>query len=106
MPSERRPRSDMNRLFRILALGSFVAVAPRLLAAQERGAIVLGEAVAGLDVTARVLVIGAHPDDEDTQLITWQARGRQVEAGYLSLTRGDGGQNLIGNELGVLLGMI
>jgi LmbE family N-acetylglucosaminyl deacetylase len=62
--------------------------------------------VAGLDVTARVLLIGAHPDDEDTQLLTWLARGRQVETGYLSLTRGDGGQNLIGNELGVLLGMI
>jgi LmbE family N-acetylglucosaminyl deacetylase len=80
--------------------------APRLLSAQERGATVLGEAIAGLDVTARVLVIGAHPDDEDTQLITWLARGRQVETGYLSLTRGDGGQNLIGNELGVQLGMI
>jgi LmbE family N-acetylglucosaminyl deacetylase len=66
----------------------------------------LGEAVAGLDVTARVLLIGAHPDDEDTQLLTWLARGRQVETGYLSLTRGDGGQNLIGNELGPLLGMI
>jgi LmbE family N-acetylglucosaminyl deacetylase len=73
---------------------------------QGRGATVLGEAIAGLDVTARVLVIGAHPDDEDTQLITWLARGRQVETGYLSLTRGDGGQNLIGNELGVQLGMI
>ena len=80
--------------------------APRFLIAQERGATVLGESVAGLDVTARVLVIGAHPDDEDTQLITWLARGRQVETGYLSLTRGDGGQNLIGNELGVMLGMI
>lgn len=80
--------------------------APRLLVSQERGATVLGEAIAGLDVTARVLVIGAHPDDEDTQLITWLARGRQVETGYLSLTRGDGGQNLIGNELGVQLGMI
>ena len=80
--------------------------APRSLVSQERGATALGEAVAGLDVTARVLVIGAHPDDEDTQLITWLARGRQVETGYLSLTRGDGGQNLIGNELGVQLGMI
>ena len=89
----------------ISALLLFLA-APRLLMSQERGAIVLGEAVAGLDVTARVLVIGAHPDDEDTQLITWLARGRQVQTGYLSLTRGDGGQNLIGNELGVQLGMI
>jgi LmbE family N-acetylglucosaminyl deacetylase len=91
---------------RFLLLSPFVIVAPRVLMGQERGAVTLGEAVAGLDVTARVLVIGAHPDDEDTQLITWLARGRQVEAGYLSLTRGDGGQNLIGNELGPLLGMI
>ena len=96
----------MKRTFHCTVALAFVLAAPRLLAAQERGATVLGEAVAGLDVTARVLVIGAHPDDEDTQLITWLARGRQVETGYLSLTRGDGGQNLIGNELGVLLGMI
>jgi LmbE family N-acetylglucosaminyl deacetylase len=50
--------------------------------------------------------VGAHPDDEDTQLITWLARGRGVETAYLSLTRGDGGQNLIGNELGEALGVI
>src|SRR3954469_11771998 len=81
-------------------------LAPRLLPAQERGAVVLGEAVAGLDVTPRVLMIGAHPDDEDTQLITWLARGRHVETAYLALTRGDGGQNLLGNELGEALGVI
>lgn len=96
----------MKRLCRQFFVCFLALAAPRLLMGQERGATVLGEAVAGLDVTARVLVIGAHPDDEDTQLITWLARGRQVETGYLSLTRGDGGQNLIGNELGVLLGMI
>ena len=96
----------MTLLTRWLALCLIAVAAPRLLSAQERGATVLGESVAGLDVTTRVLVIGAHPDDEDTQLITWLARGRQVETGYLSLTRGDGGQNLIGNELGALLGMI
>src|SRR4029079_18291979 len=96
----------MKRLVRSLILGLLVLSAPRLLEAQERGATVMGEAVAGLDVTSRVLVIGAHPDDEDTQLITWLARGKQVETGYLSLTRGDGGQNLIANELGPLLGMI
>jgi LmbE family N-acetylglucosaminyl deacetylase len=96
----------MTRPLRFLVVLSLVLAAPRLLAAQERGAAVLGESVAGLDNTARVLVIGAHPDDEDTQLVTWLARGRQVETAYLSLTRGDGGQNLIGNELGSLLGMI
>ncbi|HVX40916.1 MAG TPA: PIG-L family deacetylase [Gemmatimonadaceae bacterium] len=83
----------------------FVVAAPRL-SAQERGAAALGEAVEGLGTTARVLVIGAHPDDEDTRLIAWLAKGRHVQTAYLSLTRGDGGQNLIGNELGPELGMI
>src|SRR6476659_1139128 len=54
----------------------------------------------------RVLWIAAHPDDEDTQLIAWLARGHRAETAYLSLTRGDGGQNLIGNELGEALGVI
>lgn len=81
------------------------ATAPRL-AAQERGAAALGELVAGLGTTSRVLMIGAHPDDEDTQLIAFLAKARHIETAYLSLTRGDGGQNLIGNELGSALGMI
>jgi LmbE family N-acetylglucosaminyl deacetylase len=92
----------------VLALALSVA-APRFVIAQadrERGAVTLSELIRGLGVTMRVLVIGAHPDDEDTQLITWLARGRGVETAYLSLTRGDGGQNLIGNELGEALGVI
>jgi LmbE family N-acetylglucosaminyl deacetylase len=72
----------------------------------ERGAASLGNTLNSLGNTSRVLVIGAHPDDEDTQLIAWLARGRHVETAYLSLTRGDGGQNLIGNDLGELLGVI
>jgi LmbE family N-acetylglucosaminyl deacetylase len=76
------------------------------LPAQESGAAALGALVDGLGVSARVLVIGAHPDDEDTRLITFLARGRHVRTAYLSLTRGDGGQNLIGNELGEALGVI
>lgn len=74
--------------------------------AQERGAAALSQAVDGLGVTMRVLMIGAHPDDEDTNLLAWLARGQHVETAYLSLTRGDGGQNLIGNELGEALGAI
>ena len=54
----------------------------------------------------RVLVIGAHPDDEDTELLTVLARGMGAEAAYLSLNRGEGGQNLIGPELGEALGLI
>jgi LmbE family N-acetylglucosaminyl deacetylase len=94
----------------VIALALSFVAAPRLATAQaadrERGAAALGELLRGLGVTARVLVVGAHPDDEDTQLITWLARGRGVETAYLSLTRGDGGQNLIGNELGEALGVI
>src|SRR5207342_3577834 len=89
----------------MLGFAVLLAVAPRL-SAQERGAAALGEFIDGLGTTTRVMMIGAHPDDEDTQLITWLAKARHVETAYLSLTRGDGGQNLIGNELGPALGMI
>ena len=54
----------------------------------------------------RVLMIGAHPDDEDTELLTILVRGMGAEAGYLSLNRGEGGQNLIGTELGEALGLL
>jgi len=54
----------------------------------------------------RVLMIGAHPDDEDTELLTVLVRGMGAEAAYLSLNRGEGGQNLIGPELGEALGLI
>ena len=53
-----------------------------------------------------VLYVAAHPDDENTQLITYFARGRDYRTAYLSLTRGDGGQNLLGPEFGDLLGVI
>jgi LmbE family N-acetylglucosaminyl deacetylase len=76
------------------------------LPAQDRGAAALAEAIEGLGVNMRVLMIGAHPDDEDTQVISWLSRGHHVETAYLSLTRGDGGQNIIGNELGEALGVV
>lgn len=53
-----------------------------------------------------VLYIAAHPDDENTDLLAWLAQGRKVDAAYLAITRGDGGQNLIGPELGDRLGLI
>ena len=59
-----------------------------------------------LGVTGTVLYIAAHPDDENTRLITYLANDRLLRTGYLSLTRGDGGQNLIGQEQGIELGMI
>jgi LmbE family N-acetylglucosaminyl deacetylase len=59
-----------------------------------------------LNVLGSVLYIAAHPDDENTRLIAYLANGRLVETGYLSCTRGDGGQNLVGPELCEGLGVI
>lgn len=53
-----------------------------------------------------VLYIAAHPDDENTRLISYLSNKTNARTGYLSLTRGDGGQNLIGSELRDLLGVI
>ncbi|PYT24362.1 MAG: LmbE family protein [Acidobacteria bacterium] len=59
-----------------------------------------------LNVLGSVLMIAAHPDDENTALLAYYARGRSMRTGYLSITRGEGGQNLIGSEQGDLLGVI
>ncbi len=54
----------------------------------------------------RVLYMAAHPDDENTRLIAWLSNALDAETTYLSLTRGSGGQNLIGDEMGADLGVI
>ncbi|WP_339865181.1 PIG-L family deacetylase [uncultured Algoriphagus sp.] len=59
-----------------------------------------------LHETKRVLYVAAHPDDENTQLIAALRNGEHAQVAYLSLTRGDGGQNLLGKELGIELGQI
>ena len=59
-----------------------------------------------LNVLGSVLYIAAHPDDENTRLISWLANDKKVRTGYLSLTRGDGGQNLIGTEKGEQIGVL
>ena len=59
-----------------------------------------------LNVLGRALYVAAHPDDENTGLIAYWANGALYDTAYLSLTRGDGGQNLIGPELGDQLGVI
>jgi LmbE family N-acetylglucosaminyl deacetylase len=93
----------MTRLFGTLFLFLWPSAAGL---AQERGSATLGELVDGLGVSARVLLIAAHPDDEDTALLAWLVHREHADAAYLSLTRGDGGQNLIGDELGEALGVI
>jgi len=63
-------------------------------------------AVERLNVLGSLLMIGAHPDDENTALLAYFARGRHIRTAYLALTRGEGGQNLIGSEQGALLGVL
>ena len=59
-----------------------------------------------LNVVGSVLYMAAHPDDENTRLLAYMARTRQYRTGYMAMTRGDGGQNLIGNQQGFELGLI
>jgi LmbE family N-acetylglucosaminyl deacetylase len=75
-------------------------------AAEDHGVAGLGQALKRLGTIASALHTGAHPDDEDSGLLAYLARGRQARTAYLSLTRGDGGQNLIGPELYEPLGVI
>ena len=93
-----------------VAITAFLAIAsamPSYAAAQATPRASAAQSVAlGPGEAVRVLYMAAHPDDEDTQLITWLARSGRAEVAYLSLTRGDGGQNLIGNELGEALGIV
>ncbi len=72
----------------------------------DRGASGLYQLLKKLNTSTSALMIGAHPDDEDTAMLAYLARGESARTAYLSLTRGDGGQNIIGTELGESLGVI
>ena len=72
----------------------------------DYGALGLGRLLKRINTTASVMMIGAHPDDEDSSLLAYLARGENARTAYLSLTRGDGGQNIIGPELFESLGVI
>ncbi len=70
------------------------------------GEIEVRQALEKLNTLGSVMMIGAHPDDEREQVLAYLALGRHVRTAYLSLTRGEGGQNLIGPEQGDELGII
>lgn len=89
------------------AAATGVNLGPRPLEPAGTGGVAtLERALAKLSTHRRLLVIAAHPDDEDTALLTLVSRGMGGEAAYLSLSRGEGGQDLIGPELGVGLGLL
>jgi LmbE family N-acetylglucosaminyl deacetylase len=79
---------------------------PPMLSSEQMNASEIELALQKLNVLGRVLYIAAHPDDENTNLMALWANGSLYDAAYLSITRGDGGQNLIGPELGERLGVI
>ena len=79
---------------------------PFAAAQQDHGVVGAGLRLRQLDGVKRVLMIAAHPDDEDTSLLATLARGMGAETAYLSLSRGEGGQNLIGPRLHEGLGVI
>ena len=71
-----------------------------------KGSAELHELLDRLNTVGTVLVLGAHPDDENTAVIAYLARGRHLRTVYWSATRGEGGQNRIGTEQGALMGVI
>lgn len=73
---------------------------------QKPSSSVIYNQIQKLNFLGSVLYIAAHPDDENTRLISYMSNNIHARTGYLSLTRGDGGQNLIGPELRELLGVI
>jgi len=96
---------NMNRIYLLLVLfvyaGASSAQTPATYSSSE---ILLG--LKKLKVIGSVLYVAAHPDDENTRLLAYLAKERLYRTGYLSMTRGDGGQNLIGDEQGIELGLI
>lgn len=107
-------REKRSKTILVLLLGSIlllhsafpVGSAGQVRAVNDYGALGIGRLLRKLNTTASVMMIGAHPDDEDSSLLAFLARGENARTAYLSLTRGDGGQNIIGPELFESLGVI
>ena len=95
----------MNRSFTSIFI-FFISIAALAQAPQKLNSVEIYEQVQKLNFLGKVLYVAAHPDDENTKLITYFSNHYHAQTAYLSLTRGDGGQNLIGTELREKLGAI
>jgi len=108
-PLSRRPAAVLLVLALLAAFAVSASDAPVQLAAapaETPNGAEIRLALAKLNVVGGVLYVAAHPDDENTAFLAWASREKLVDAGYLSMTRGDGGQNLIGTESGELIGVL
>ena len=94
----------MKNLFTFLALLTSVTILAQQ--PQKPNSVEIYNQIKKLNFLGTVLYIAAHPDDENTKLISYLSNDIHARTGYLSLTRGDGGQNLVGPELRELLGVI
>ena len=97
----------MQKLY-LLLLSFFIAFSQSVWAQQpvKPNSVDIYHQIQKLNFLGSVLYIAAHPDDENTRLISYLSNDKKARTAYLSLTRGDGGQNLIGPELRELLGVI
>ena len=96
-------------LSRLLSIPVFLAILAPAQAQQNvpfPGSIEIEQSLDRLNELGTVLMIAAHPDDEHTAVLAYFARGRHMRTAYLSVTRGEGGQNLIGSEQGPQMGII
>lgn len=102
--------SKLNILISSFLLFSFllfpVSAKPQVRAIYDNGAAGLGQQLKRLQTTASAMHTAAHPDDEDSGLLAYLARREMARTSYLSLNRGEGGQNVIGTELFEPLGVI
>ncbi len=92
---------------KIAILFLFISISlPKAFSQEQLNASGILQNLEKLNVVGSVLYIAAHPDDENTRFLTYLSKEKKVRTGYLSVTRGDGGQNLIGKEQGEMLGLI
>ncbi len=92
--------------FLMISCAAPIAAAQQIMPPSTGGIVALDRMLGHLASNKRLLIVAAHPDDENNELLTLASRGLGVDAAYFSLSRGEGGQNLIGNELGEGLGLI
>ena len=90
----------------IICLLSILLLSSSFSRAQQPDVAQIKQKLKKLNVLTSVLYVAAHPDDENTRIISLMANDKLAETAYLSMTRGDGGQNLIGPEIRDLLGLI
>ena len=90
----------------ILVVVLFLNIQARAQQGETLNAAELEIALGRLNVLGSVLFIGAHPDDENSSVLAYLSKGQKYRTAYLSLTRGEGGQNLIGPEQGAEIGII